>query len=223
MREIQSITQSNSDCSFNSETGDFAEADGWETELEPLRTKEFNLNIIKLANKKVSLINIFNSIKLNFETTYSSNGWTHKSRCPFKDHSDESPSFGYNTIDNRFNCFGCKRSGGPVQFLSFYTGKNQVAVAEKLLSKYSDIEQAYIEVQDEYDDKVDNLICEFSNYFQSFLKKNINNANAIKYAENLCWTLDIYIENKTKNKLIVESENLEARISILKRKLESYL
>jgi len=58
LRKIQDTTESNSDSNNDSETGDVIETDGWDTETGPItkeeRSLEFNIKLIKLANKKAS-------------------------------------------------------------------------------------------------------------------------------------------------------------------------
>ncbi len=55
-----------------------------------------------------------------FQSKITNNG---NISCPFKDHEDSTPSFsfciGKNTIQ-KFNCFGCKRSGDIFDFIGYY-------------------------------------------------------------------------------------------------------
>jgi DNA primase len=226
MREIQNSTKSDSYSSFNSETGSVEETNGWEVEFDsPFRkSKDYYIKIIKIVNKKVHLSKIFDKLKIKFDIIYSPSGWTHKTSCPFSDHNDSSPSFGFNPIDNRFNCFGCKRSGGPVQFLSEYTGKKPFEIAKELILKYNETEEESIEVdlKDEYDGKINELIIDISNIFAEFIKKYNNHSKTIEFIESLMWCFDIYLEKHYNNKSFIESSNLEARINIIKRKLKSY-
>lgn len=223
MREIQNTAESDSDSDNLCETGDIVETNGWEAESDipglKEQSQEFNLKLIKLANKKASLDNILKSLNIRFDIVYSASGWTNNANCPFKDHHDNSPSFWQNTLENRFNCFGCSRGGGPVQFLSFYSGKKQIKVAEELLKTYGDFDDVVEEINDELQIKIDNIILESSSHFKKFIKKHQKNDKLVKFAENLLWSLDVYLEKLNFANSNVELENLEARINIMKRKL----
>lgn len=227
MRKIQNTAEPNSNSDFNGEAGNIVEINGWEAESNPYksedRTKEFDLKLIKLANKKANINNIFKSLNITFPNIiYSPSGWTHQTLCPFKDHNEKTASFWYNSLENRFNCFGCSRGGGPVQFLSIYHGKKQSKVAKELLQIYGDLDDVFEEINDELQEKIDNLVLESSDYFKKFMKNHLNNPKLLTFAENLIWSLDIYLENLNLAKYSVEIENLEARINIIKRKLDKF-
>lgn len=225
MRKIQNTTESDGDSDIECETGDIIETSGWETDIDSnySGSKEFNLKLINLANKKVNLIKALQHNKINFDNiVYSASGWTHNTICPFKDHDDKSPSFWCNSLENRFNCFGCKRHGGIVQFLSFYTGSKQTQIAKTLISKYGNLDEVFAEVEDQLYEKIDNLILDVSEYFKKFITKYSDKQNAINYAEKLLWCLDVYLEKHSILKSNIEPENLEARILILKRKLDKF-
>jgi DNA primase len=228
LREIQNTTESDSDSNLNGEAGDTIEIDGWEAESNPTRSKEersqeFNRKLIKLANKKASLTNILRSLNISFSNiVYSASGWTHNRVCPFKDHSDRSPSFWFHPEGNKFNCFGCSRGGGPVQFLSIYNGKSQTQVAKELCQTYGDLDDVVDEINEELQEKIDNLILESSDYFKKFMKNHLNNEKLVKFVENLTWSLDVYLEKLDFANSNVEIENLEARINIMKRKLAKF-
>ena len=49
------------------------------------------------------------------------NGWCN-GRCPFPDHADTNPSFGYNRYTGAFKCFGCNRSGDLIKFDQLIAG-----------------------------------------------------------------------------------------------------
>ena len=224
MRKIQNTIESDGNSDIDCEAGDIIEASGWEDDIEPVvGSKEFNKRLILLANKKVNLINALKNNNISFdEIVYSPSGWTHKRTCPFPDHQDKSPSFCCNSIENRFWCFGCKRGGGVVQFLSIYTGAKPTEIAKTLLSKYGDLDEVFVEVEDQLYEQIDSLILNVSEYFNKFLNKYSDKKNAIKFAENLLWCLDVYLEKHSIKKSNIEPENLEARINILKRKLDKF-
>ncbi len=224
MRKIPNPIESDGDSDLDSEAGDIIEASGWEDSVEPvIGSKEFNRRLIALANKKINLISALKSNNILFDDiNYSPSGWTHKRTCPFPDHQDSSPSFHCNSIENRFWCFGCKRGGGIVNFLNYYTGAKQTEIAKTLLAKYGDLDEVFIEVEDQLYEQIDNLILGVSEYFKVFIIKYSNNIKAVNFAENLLWCLDVYLEKHSIKKSNIEPENLEARISILKRKLDKF-
>lgn len=224
MRKIQNTDQSNGDSDIDGEAGDIIETSGWEGEFEHIvGSKEFNRKLIALANKKINIISALKNNNINFDNIiYSASGWTHNRLCPFPDHQDKSPSFWCNSISNRFWCFGCKKGGGIVQFLSFYTGAKQTEIAKTLLSKYGDLDEVFVEVEDQLYEQIDNLILDVSEYFKKFITKYSDKPKVVNFAENLLWCLDVYLEKHSIKKSNIEPENLEARISILKRKLDKF-
>src|SRR5690606_21221084 len=62
---------------------------------------------IQAANKKVKLINIFNSYNISIKRLHNNQLWSVPIICPFPSHkhgNERTPSFGYNFVQNRFNC-----------------------------------------------------------------------------------------------------------------------
>ena len=57
----------------------------------------------------------------NLILSEGSNGWWQCS-CPFPGHRDSSPSFGIQAESKTFNCFGCSRSGGILEFIKIMEG-----------------------------------------------------------------------------------------------------
>lgn len=228
MREIQNTTESDSGSDINCETGDIVEDSGWETDTNSAsskfeQSKDVEWKLIKLANQKANLGEVLKNNNISHDNiVYSPSGWTHNYYCPFKDHHDKSPSFWYNPVENRFNCFGCSRGGKAVQFLSIYSGRKQIVIAKELLTKYGNLDDVYEDINDELQEKIDKLVLESSDYFKTFMKNHANNPKLIQYVENLIWSLDIYLEKLNLMKFNVEIENLEARINIMKRKLAKF-
>lgn len=104
-------------------------SDVWDDFIDPK-------SLISLVNDKVSLATLFNRYKIALEDQESSTGWAFKSYCPLPDHDDSSPSFGYNPLENCWNCFGCKRGGGPAQFVHFMERISLEDAANKLLKDF---------------------------------------------------------------------------------------
>lgn len=178
-----------------------------------------DLGIINKANNSLPLHILLAKYNINFENKYSTTGWTQFCRCPFKDHADSSPSFGYNSIKDCFNCFGCNRGGRSVQFLSYIKDISQEEAATRILHDFSsnfefdDVEHLNIE-------KVETLLFEYADYIREF-KKKYNNDIAIKYAEDVTWSLDVYLRKQVSGG-VISIENLENRIIKLKEQLDVF-
>jgi hypothetical protein len=177
--------------------------------------------IISVANSKVSLAYIFEKYNIEFEIRYSPNGWTHVCPCPFPDHNDVSPSFGYNPEEGRFNCFGCHRSGRAVQFVAFMENEPIIDVAKKLLkSSVGDGENIIKAKQFDYK-KLEVLLFEFADCVREFRINHIGNKVASAYADNVTWGIDLYLDKNAPSQDI-NVDQIEVMIGKLKDKLELY-
>ncbi len=223
MREISNTARSDGYSSFKSENRIAEEATGWEVEDSFNCGKEYykvNTNIINYVNKKVPLISLFKQFHIHFDERHSPSGWTHNRKCPFPDHHDKTPSFHFNPQEGRFYCFGCKRGGKAVQFLSYYKKLSLSTAAENLAKSLSSIEDIYVELASEKQDKIDQSLLEFSEFIQSFIQKNKSYA-AMEFVEKITWGLDLYLTKHVSRSSIDEC-NLIARLNILKEKLDEY-
>lgn len=195
------------------------EDSGWSQPADHrFQDKNITNKIILIANKAVSLISILKAKKIEFTVCPSPSGWTHKARCPFPDHNDSSPSFSYNSKDDRFYCFGCTRSGQAVQFLSFYERKLFIDVAKQILSQKVNFETLVDEIDFDRITKTDELLNSFAVSISDFLDKNRENPKALKFTESITLSLDLYI-NKNYRADTIHVEELSARIT----KLLAYL
>jgi len=221
MRTIQDSTEPNSDSSVVSEDRASEKNSGWQADVSK-DTKKRHPDLIRVANEKLPLSDLLKIYKIEFPiVVYSPSGWTHKCPCPFPDHKDTNPSFNYNSIEDRFNCFGCRRSGKAVQFKAAMHGLSQMEVAESIIEQYSSFEDAYTEIKDRVSDKTDEMLFEFSSYVRSFLNKYYGDKGALAFADNVTWNLDVYLQKHLTSPSL-NAENLEARINILKEKLDEY-
>ena len=177
--------------------------------------------IISIANSKVSLAQIFEQYNIQFDIKYSPNGWTHVCPCPFTDHNDSSPSFGYNPEEGRFNCFGCHRSGRAVQFVAFMENQSVIDVAKKLLrGSLNDGQEIVITKQFDYK-RLESLLFEFADYVRSFRVKYKGNQTATSYVDNVTWGIDLYLD-KNASSQDINVDQVELMIGKLKDKLDLY-
>ena len=228
MCSLQDRSQSDSESDIDISYFNFAESSGWndKTELdEYVKNKDVNKQlskkIIQEANKLVPLSSILFKHNINWTIIENQSGWTHKACCPFPDHQDGTPSFGYNSKDDRFHCFGCHRSGNAVHFLAFMEKRPLLEVAKDLLYRFKSPEEIVIELEDNQMEKSDELMEEFSKEVRSFLQRYIDNPKSISYAEAVTWNLDVYLERHSMNGTI-NYESLQARIEKLREVLRAF-
>jgi hypothetical protein len=208
-------------------SGDPSEGiDGWEDiqpfesgETEKLSTKK----IIEIVNKNIPLHIVLGKYNIVFEERYSATGWTHVCKCPFKDHYDKLPSFGYNPNQDVFNCFGCHRSGKTVQFIAYMEELSFREVAETLLDEiaYRDnVESKDISEEVNYAE-IEKLLMGYADYVLVFKRKYNFSDVAVKYAEAVTWNLDVYLRKNAMSGTIT-IDNLRARIEKLKDQIDAF-
>lgn len=220
MRKISNETGSDGNSCNESEDGIIEEIAGWEVEDTFGCRKQYqkiNNNLIDYVNKRVQIATLFKQAHLHFEEKYSPSGWTHKRKCPFPDHKDKTPSFSYNPKEGRFFCFGCKRGGMAVQFLAFYKQIPVIEAAETLAETLGSMEDVYVELHNEKQDKIDEALLSFSNSVRDFLQRH-KSFGGIKFIEMVTWSLDLYLA-KHVSRATIDERNLIARLNLLKEKL----
>lgn len=209
------------------ESDDFhsEEAIGWDADLSLDRfveNKNISSKLIRLARRRVPLSTIIFKYNIKFTQRLSMTGWTHTACCPFPDHKDSTPSFSFNSKDNCFNCFGCQRAGGSVDFLAGMSGKLALDIAkELLLSIYQNNSSIIDEIDDSENDKSDEILMNFSYKIHDFLQKNKDNSKSLPFVETLLWNLDMYLSKHTMIGSI-DIYELEERISILESFLSTF-
>jgi hypothetical protein len=229
MQSLPNTTESDSDGTFDSEIESVEDASGWNDDLldrkyeNCLKIKQLDSRLIQLANERFSLARVFSDYQIAFSQQYSPSGWTHKATCPFPDHNDKTPSFAYNPSENRFNCLGCQRGGKIVQFIAYMENKKQTEVAYDLLKNILDDENFIIE--DVYDnkeqEKILNILLEYTKVLTSFVEKHNNSLKAIKIAETVSLPLDLYVRNHLPTGSI-NIEQLLGRIKKIKKHLDDF-
>lgn len=174
--------------------------------------------LINAANASTSLDNTLKRYKVSFDIVHNPNGWTHRSRrCPLPSHKDQTPSFGYNSKDDRFFCFGCKASGKSVEFISLMDGIGKLEAARSILSSATDHQS--IEIKVDTSKEVSTILISFSKELHAFLLRHPSK-KGIAYMEAVAWTLEQYLASKRNAEMDVE--NLKKRLAITKRYLNAY-
>lgn len=201
-----------------SQTSNYDPPSGWEDQVTDSRNMEYKL--ISLANKKTPLNLIFAKYGVSLEPAYSTTGWDFKCLCPFSSHNDSSPSFGYNPVANVFNCFGCHRRGGAVEFIAGMDSRARINVARELAGEYSDTDIAEGHITFDFE-RLRKALFGFADTVRLFKANNNNHIDAIKYSKAVSWSLDVYLQKNASFSLI-NLDNLEARILILKEQLDRY-
>jgi hypothetical protein len=64
-----------------------------------------------------------------------------ESSCPFPDHNDKNPSFGFHKIEGTYNCLGCNRKGNSVNFVAEMEGISVVEARKRVLDTGFDLDQ----------------------------------------------------------------------------------
>ena len=197
-------------------------ASGWEGESGAFAHQNIEYKLIQAANTLVPLHSVFGQYNVVLEQIYSSTGWTHRSPCPFPDHRDVQPSFGYNSTDDRFNCFGCHRSGRSVEFIAFMDNKSRIAAAKLLIGDSISLEEISNLNIERFDYKrLDRLLFDYTDILRAFKKTNKYTHKAVEYASAVTWNLDVYLRKHVPFNSIV-LDDLDVRISKLIEQLEAY-
>ncbi len=158
------------------------------------KDKNLDKKIIKLANEKSTLSVILNKYGLNFKNNQvSASGWLPSIHCPFKDHKEKTPSFGFNAEQNIFNCFGCHRAGGPIQFISYMDGRQQITIAKEVLKNLSSTEEIIDEIDDQHQEKIIQILADYGNFVKDWISSYHEDIKAQEYIDSLSWSLDLYV------------------------------
>ena len=211
MQSIQNPTKSARNGSSEGENSGTDGPDGWNDK------NDLNLVIQKIqaANKKVSLSSVFQSYNLRIKRLHNHQIWSTPITCPLPGHkhgNERTPSFGYNFIQGRWNCFGCKKSGKAVEFISEMEGRTRTSVAASILDHYGDVE---VEEDIEREDpKVESLLFSMANCIRNSIK---NYPSKIESIEKISWWFDMYLAVKVpvgKGEAVsnLDVEELEARV-----------
>ncbi len=226
-------TLSDSDGRESSDDSEFdtipaQETSGWNatTDYERyLKSKSqdswFREKFIRRANILVRLSSVIHKYGISWEIKESSNGWTHSARCPFPDHNDRTPSFGFNSKEEYFKCHGCQRGGGTVQFLSYLLGRPPLEISKELIAKCkTPAEDILNDISEEKFTEIDQILFEFNSLIRDFIKSHPT-TEGIAFAQKITWSLDLYLERNGSIGAL-QLEPIKARIEKLSLRLKMY-
>ncbi len=175
-------------------SGQFSETDGYSSprDFGDSSQRILEKKIIQLANEHVSCFSVLEHYGISFNNSQI-NGWTNHIICPFPDHNERTPSFGYNTNQDRFNCFGCRKSGRAVEFKSYMDNRSRLDIAQDILYNLGINENEARFINDDLNEKINLIVLNFSKYIQILIKKYKNNDLIIKQIEKIIYCWDMYI------------------------------
>lgn len=175
-------------------------------------------------NELISSIQIdeYMESEYNSDFSQSSNNWLN-TNCPFPDHEDSSPSFGVNTESNKFNCFGCGKTGNIINLAQMMENLNFVETIQKL-SLYIGLDVETADFDMKYNvNQLNNIIngfldeietsqfpgglseADFLITFAERTKKHIRKSNfnkqEIEWVNVIYKNLDKYIDNEDYHKI----------------------
>lgn len=207
--------------SCDSQDSTFEVAVGWHSDGYSFAHQNPEKQIIQLANNRITLISTLKQYKVPLEEQYSHTGWNFRSRCPFPDHNDMRPSFGYNNKEDRFHCFGCKRSGRAVEFISFMEGRARIHVAKSIVGRVTPEEILANQAQTFDRNRLKRVLFDYADVVRQFKAKHNHSDLAREYAEDVTWNLDVYLAKHARHSTMI-LEELEARITKLKEHLNLF-
>ena len=221
MRALSGSTRSNSISETSIKNSNFEPVVGWDSdEKQEISEPDKRKKIIALANSKVSLFDTLRRYSVHLENTYSSNNWSFRARCPFDDHNDKTPSFGYNPEIDLFNCLGCHRSGRSVEFIAIKEGKDALTIAKQILS-HLDIDETSGFENTLFDFKeLQNILFSHAERILEFKKVNNNSLKAINYAKNLSWSVDVFLRKNSDFNMNID--NLKMIIKNVEEQLDLF-
>ena len=200
--------------SFSGQNSSIRATSGWDDVV-------YDTNIISIVNSKISLLSILKKYNVQLNEVYSASGWTHKGQCPLPDHSDKTPSFGYNSVEDRFNCFGCHRGGRAVEFFAALTQRSAQDAAKYLIQQSPD-KETILQYKKFDHIRLEKIIFGYSEFILKFKRQYNFSDSAVLYAENVTWTLDVYLrKNVVTNN--IDFNTVESIINKLKAQIEAYI
>lgn len=219
MQTLRNRSRSTSNGSVASKERHFEPSSGWNEDVKNGDHQNLSQRLIAVANSKLSLDSVFTKYGVTLQQNYSPTGWNLRCLCPFPDHNDSLPSFGYNQEAGIFNCFGCHRGGKAVEFIAYMEGRRRIDVAREIAGNYSNDEVLLHNSKFDFE-RLRDLLFDFADTIRAF-KRHHNTPEAVRYAKAVTWNLDVYLRKNAPSSTVV-LDDLEARIVKLKSQLEAY-
>lgn len=219
MRSLPDRTKSDSESGFDENDLDSEEVVGWNARTgidSYIKRQEVARKLVQKANRLIPLSSVIFKYSIDWIRSENDNGWTHKALCPF--HKESTPSFGFNTKQERFYCFGCGKSGNAVQFIAFMEHRPIPEVARDLLCRVQSPDELLEEIEDSINVKCDELLKDFAKEIRQFLYQNMDNPKSLPYIESVTWNLNVYLEKHSLTGTI-RYEPLLARLEKLREQL----
>jgi len=82
-------------------------------------------------NQTVNIVNFMEDCYHSDFLFSKSSDWAN-TNCPLPNHEDNSPSFGVNISNNKYNCFGCNAKGDLINLVQEVEGLNFVEAIQKI-------------------------------------------------------------------------------------------
>lgn len=173
------------------------------------------------ANSLISLQSLLKDLNIPLQEIQGS-GWSHKCNCPFPDHNDDSPSFYINFNINKFNCFGCSKKGGPVQFIAYLENKSIKEVLEQINNNNYTLYQVKNKtINNNKSFLSDNdllTLLNFADANYAYLQDNNFSDESFKFIFNLNHLSEFYIRKSLENDLSLD--DLESRLELIANNLD---
>lgn len=178
---------------------------------------------VQLANRKRKLLVVLRQYGIEPVSRSQANDWSILITCPFPSHkggNERTPSFGYSFEKDIFNCFGCNKSGGAVEFISYKENMDKYLVARKILDEFGGYDRNE-ELPEDINPQIEKILFEFSSYIRSLIHGHKNDLHILSQIDKINEWFDTFLLVKVpKNKLTIEE--LEGTILKLKEYLEKY-
>ena len=111
------------------------------------------------------------------------------------------------------NCMGCRAAGHAVEFISLYTGKSRGAIADAILSRYS--EDVVVDEYDNRNPEIEKALFDLSGFVREII---CNDPRRMAEVDKIMWWFDSYLAvSSAKGKIVVE--DLEHRVTRAKELL----
>ncbi len=216
MHSIKNNPEQSSDNSSSGQDRTPAGSDAWGEDKNDLSSI---IKKIQAANKKVRLINVFQSYNITVKRLNNHQIWSTPTKCPLPSHkhgNERTPSFGYNFIQDRFHCLGCKKSGRAVEFISEMERRTRTSVATSILDRYGDVDVE--EDIEKEDPRVESLLFSMGSCIRESIKECIDSPVKLKNIDKVSWWFDMYLAVKVparKGEAVsnLDVEELDVRVS----------